>query len=86
MSSQQSAKRIESSKKRRLPRWLKITLLCLLSFVLVWAGWSTSLFFAIRSELNAIRNAGEPMTFAELEASYSIPAGEANAADVLEKA
>lgn len=70
-------------KRKRRPLWLKIVLLFLLADALLFAGWHVYLALAIRSELNAIRRAGYPVTLAELDAWYPTPPAGKNAADVL---
>jgi len=64
--------------RRRLEIWHGVAALLLLLFVL----FRISGGYKLKKRLQALQNQGHPVTLEDLERSYSMPAGEKNAADV----
>lgn len=72
---------IESMDTRRFPRWAIWVTVIVLMLLTLYGAWRIGLKRAIARELDAMKAAGYPTTFAELDAWYAYPpAGSENAA------
>ncbi len=72
-------------KKKRRGLWWKIPLTGLVVLLLAFAIFRFAVYQRVQTRLNAIRDAGYPITLEELDAWYAYPDGP-NAADVYQKA
>jgi len=72
-------------RKRRRGLWWKIPLALLALLLIVWGGWRYHMHRELNEARQRVRDAGYPVTLAELDAYYPMPQG-TNAAEIYEQA